>query len=110
AEVFQLAAGHGKQGKRSISKDLKGRILFSDDSTYEAITGRVESGSIFKATTLSEAFDFNAYRTLYGARALMLFVIDSEKRLQVITSDRKPAPVAGDVIVSLVNPDELFMG
>lgn len=109
AEVYQLASK--SEGKRDapLPKHLRGRTLFGESLTYSVLASRLGSGWVYKATKLTEEFGFEEYRTLYGPRAVILFVISESGSVTVATADKTPEPVAGQTIISLVNPDDLLL-
>ena len=57
-----------------------------------------------KATPLTEEFDFEAYQSHHGARALPLFRLAPDGKLQVFTARDDPKGSPGDTLVSLVEP------
>ena len=68
------------------------------------------NGWVIKATTISEEFTYNDYRTLYGSSAIPMFKVTPAGVLSVPTVDKPIEPIAGDTVIALVNPDELFVG
>lgn len=109
ANVYRLGAG-GESGKEKAAKiEMPGRRLFAPDVGYATLASRLSSGWVVKVTTISEEFSFEAFRTLYGPRALVLFVIREAGKLSVMTDDRLPDPQPGQSVVAVVNPDELLM-
>lgn len=110
AAVYRLATAVSPRKDRSKDKsDLPGRKLFGDDVTYGTLASRLGSGWVVKVTTLSEEFTYDDYRTLYGARAIVLFVVTEDKRVFTVTAEKSPEPLPGQKVVAVVNPDELFI-
>ena len=108
AEVYQLAIQH-KEGQREevVSKDLRGRLLFSREANFPELTRRFAAGANVKATPLTREFDYRAYQTRYGDSALPLFLIDPlANRLSIFALDAALSPQPGQTIVSLIQPDE----
>tara|TARA_R110002072_G_scaffold127949_3_gene265465 strand:+ start:2546 stop:4441 length:1896 start_codon:yes stop_codon:yes gene_type:complete len=85
-----------------------GRILFDEDLGYSDLEDHLHDGWVIKATNISNEFSFEDYKTLYGSSAVALCTM-RDGVMSVCTVDSPAAPVAGDTIISLVNPDELFM-
>lgn len=108
AQVYRLPVGSGKRESKE-STDLPGRPLFAEDATYATLASRLGSGWVVKVTALSDEFTFADYQTLYGSRAIILFLISDEKKLQVVDAERPPEPQPGQKVIAVVNPDELFM-
>lgn len=107
SHVYQLHK-HSKfsaRSEESIPKHLRGRLLFSPEATYDYIAKRFTAGAVIKKTTLTEEFDFEAFKSLYGENALPLFLIKENGELLVFASDNKPVPQKGQQLIALV--DEL---
>lgn len=85
-----------------------GRVLFADSLGFSDLEDHLEEGWVIKATNISSEFTFEDYQTLYGSAAIAICTI-REGVLLVSTVDSPASPVAGDSIISFVNPDELFM-
>jgi len=85
-----------------------GRVLFDEELGYEDLEDHLHDGWVIKATNISNEFSFEDYQTLYGSSAVGLCTL-REGGMVVSTADSPVFPVAGDTVISLVNPDELFM-
>jgi NhaP-type Na+/H+ or K+/H+ antiporter len=109
AQVFRLHSAAAGKRERTDTRDLPGRRLFSDQATFGFLASRLASGWVVKVTSISDEFTYEDYRTLYGAGAIVLFVISEDRKLTVVTSEREPDPEPGDRVVAIVNPDELLM-
>ena len=107
SQVYQLPK-HSKfsaRSEESIPKHLRGRLLFSPEATYDYLTARFGSGAAIQKTTLTEEFDFEKFKSLYGEDALPLFLIKENGELVVFASDNQPVPQKGQQLIALV--DEL---
>lgn len=85
-----------------------GRVLFEEGLCYDDLEDRLEDGWVIKATPISAEFSYEDYKTLYGSSAVALCTL-SDGVISISTVDAPASPSAGDTIISLVNPDELFM-
>jgi len=105
AHVYQLAPPSEERVReaRGIPQHLRGRFLFGKDATYKLLSERFTAGAEIKRTPLTEEFDHEAFRRLYGPRALPMFIIRGQKELAVVTAIGPPAVKPGDVLVSLVD-------
>jgi hypothetical protein len=104
SEQYQLAAGSTDDTPRKkVAHALLGRTLFRSDATYYSLAGRLAAGATIKKTTLTEAFDYNAFRDRYGESAVPLFVIPSAGKLTVVTARDAPEPQPGQTLISLVD-------
>lgn len=70
-------------------------------SVFDELT---EAGWTIKATKLSSEFNYSAFRGRYGPTAVLLFIINQQGRLNILTADTEAAPIPGQTIVALVEP------
>jgi len=106
--VFQLPTSDdapGKAEETQVSRGLRGRLLFGLDQTYDELARRFRRGAVVKATSLSEEFDFEAFKNHYGEGTVVLFVIDGET-LKVATAGERTEPKKGQTVLALVDPVE----
>ena len=80
---------------------LRGRFLFDEEMTYAYLAQRFDQGAEVKATQLTERFDGQNFQSLYKEEAISVFLLSGESRLEVFTTDRRPNPAPGDVLISL---------
>jgi len=103
SSVYQLPLNPKSIGNRS--KDLvhlPGRILFDGKISFRTMEQILAEGYEIKATTLSDEFTFDEFKERYGVNSRLLFVIDANKRLQVVTTDWAKVPSAKQTIIALV--------
>lgn len=86
--VYQLAPAE-KSGERhrKIPHHLRGRYLFGEGVTYEALRRRMESGAILKKTTLSDEYTLENFRAKYGESALILCTFPEPGRVRFAADD-----------------------
>ena len=82
---------------------LHGRFLFSAECTFEELDTHFESGASIKTTSLTDEFDFEAFRSQHGESALPLFLVTEAGKLIVATEDKNVAPQAGQKLVALID-------
>ncbi len=102
ANCYQLPPRGETDEKKSPHRHLHGRWLFARNASFGELEKRVLRGATVKATPLSESFDFAAFREMYGADALPMFVLTVEGKLNVIPAESKLDPQAGHTLISLV--------
>jgi hypothetical protein len=102
ANCYQLPPRGETDEKKSAHRHLHGRWIFSREASFGELEKRVLRGATFKATPLSGAFDYAAFRKMYGADALPMFVLTAEGKLNVIAAEAKLDPQAGQTLISLV--------
>ncbi len=103
AEVYQLSP-HAELGAHEdgSTHHLLGRLLFSGRATYNRLKERFDGGATVKATKLTESFDIERYRALYGERALPLFRVSETGQVTVFAGDHTPGLRPGHTLVALV--------
>lgn len=103
AETYQLAteSSHGRsQEETELPRHLRGRILFGDEYPYRVLSERAWAGAKIKSTLLTDSFKFAAFKE-QNPEAIPLFIVTADRRLQVITSEKAPAPVPGQKVIYL---------
>ncbi len=107
ANVYQLPSSDRGTGKRvSISDRLRGRILFRDGLHHERLMHRILSGAVVKRTQLTDTFSYDDFCDHYGPSARLLFLIDEDRQLSVVTSDDGTVPRAGQTVIARVDVPE----
>lgn len=102
-ESYRLSINTTGTSRRDPATEvLEGRVLFGEDATYDELDRRFADGDVIKATTLSDEFTLEDFRSQYPS-ALMMFVIDPVGNLNVITSELATTPVSGQTVIALVN-------
>lgn len=102
--IFALPPVDTKQGRReSMPEHLKSRQLFSNDITFDDIAARFSTGEWeFKATKITDEFEYDDYRELYRGESMLLFVIKPNADLTVVNGEVETEPAIGEIIVGLV--------
>ena len=100
--VWRLAPRQDGSAHTRFPSHLPGRVLFADWATEEAIETRLQAGAAVKATRLTEAFDWDAYRHR-NPDALLMAVVRNGRPIIAGAAD-KLQPRPGDVVVGLVFP------
>ena len=110
--VYQLPSPEEKKknGKESQHGHLHGRLAFGADITFATLAGHTSRGATVKATNLTEEYTFESFKEMYGSRAVPMFLMRDEKRLIVVAEDQTTEPKPGDVLISLVDPEEESAG
>jgi NhaP-type Na+/H+ or K+/H+ antiporter len=103
AEVYQLSPPTtGRARIETGQEHLRGRVLFTQMTTYETLRDRLLAGGAVKKTKITAEFDQAAFEKQYGASAIPLFVLRGEGQWTVVTADKKLQLKAGQTLVSLV--------
>ncbi|UCD94749.1 MAG: sodium:proton antiporter [Candidatus Zixiibacteriota bacterium] len=103
--VYQLApVTKSINGKHAMPMHLRGRYLFSSEATFDYVVNRFRAGAIVKKTPLTDEFDFEAFKRMYGGSAVPLMTITESRTLRIYTAESKPAPEPGETLISIIDP------
>jgi hypothetical protein len=93
AEVYQLSLHANDDSRGAVAPaHMRGRNLFASEAIYESLAARFAKGQVVKATKLSQAFDYDAFRERYGEEALPLFFVTESGSLVVCTAGEQALP------------------
>lgn len=107
AELYQLTHRDKQEKERDrVSPQLRGRILFDNEITYDDITRRYNRGAKIKSVHLTEKFDYESFRRRYGEKALPMFVITEANDLEVFATDNTPEPEEEQTLICLVEEEK----
>ncbi len=102
-ESYRLSISKSGTSRQDPSTEvLAGRVLFAEGATYDELDRRFGNGDVIKATKLTDTFTLADFRTNYP-EAILMFVIDLNGRLTVVTTDAEPTPAAGNTLIALVS-------
>ena len=106
ANVFQLAMTPNTAGFRGgIADTRRARELFGNDLNVRNIRQWMSDGADIKATSLTEEFDYEAFRRMYP-QSLLLFAIeatrDGTRRVHVATASTPLRPAAKQTVIALI--------
>jgi len=102
-ELYQLVPYQTeKGGEQNFSpKHLRGRFLFRDKIYYADLRKRFFSGAVIKSTKLTKDFTFEDFKAHYGDQAIPLFLVNENKELMVMTTDKQLKPKPGQTIIAM---------
>ncbi|MCZ6468938.1 MAG: cation:proton antiporter [Candidatus Dadabacteria bacterium] len=111
SQVYQLPklSKFSARSEESIPQHLRGRLLFGAEATFSYLDSKFASGALLKKTPLTDEFNYDSFQSLYGEKALPLFIIKESGELVVLALDNMPTPLPGQYLISLVdngNEDE----
>ena len=107
ASVYQLPPRTGDTVRQQrMAPGRMGRLLFGPDVAFSRLTQRMLAGAVVKKTNLTEEFDYQSFRTMYGESAIVLFAIDESRKLIVSTAEDPLEPQPGQTLISMVDPVE----
>jgi NhaP-type Na+/H+ or K+/H+ antiporter len=86
--VYQLTPGDADAGTRSsVSEKLLGRTFLDKTLTRDRLVELFQQGWDVKTTKLSEQFTFEDFQEMYADEAILLFAVDQQNRLQIISEE-----------------------
>ena len=105
SQVYQLPklSKFSAKSEESIPQHLRGRLLFGAEATFSYLDSKFASGASLKKTPLTDEFNYDSFQSLYGEKALPLFIIKESGELVVLASDNTPTPLPGQSLISLVD-------
>lgn len=103
AQLYQLPLEGEKEGdKRTVSRHLRGRLLFGPDLTYGHLSRLFAGGATIKTTSLTEEFDYDDFQAHRASKTIPLFLISQNGNLTVFTTDNPPQPQPGQKLISII--------
>ncbi|MBW3582284.1 MAG: cation:proton antiporter [Euryarchaeota archaeon] len=105
AEAYQLPMTERKEPVGTPARRLAGRMLFGSRWSYARLHDHLRSGWVVKTTKITEEFDWEDYKRLYGDDFVPLFLV-YEGRAWPFTSAHWPTPEPETIIISLAREDE----
>ncbi len=106
--IFQLAPRKkAAKGATELATELRARVLFGEELTYEELMRRFTGDAQFKTTLLTDQFGLQQWHEQHGEHALALLTIAKNTTVTVGTSNHPLDPQPGDTLLGLVgaNPD-----
>jgi len=101
ADVYQLAPAPRSKRQEKVTGELRGRVLFGPEVTYDKLEARTESGQVIRKTLLTAEYTFQAFEAGSGREAIPLFLKTAQGELVFFTAEVPPKPRPGDTVFSL---------
>jgi len=104
--VFKVSPyTHDENGYSSgVVSQVGGRILFDKKFSLDDLNKKVESGYVFRQTTLTEKFTFEQYKAEKDPSTVFLYLLKPSGQLKFFSEEMRTVPATGDIIVSLTPP------
>ncbi len=108
SQVYQLPklSKFSARSEEGIPQHLRGRLLFEPEATFPYLDSKFASGASLKKTSLTDEFNYNSFKSLYGDKALPLFLVKESGELVVFALDNTPTPLPGQYLISLVDKED----
>lgn len=105
ANVYQLAATPSKDRLERVPQHRRGRTVFAEGATHDALRLRLTAGAVVKKTTLSGGFTLEDFRGRYPS-ALVMFTVLDRGQLAIAAPGSKADARPGKKLIALVDADE----
>jgi NhaP-type Na+/H+ or K+/H+ antiporter len=107
SHVWQLPP---RSERQSAGHEMRGRLLFSREASYTRLAGRFAGGATIKHTRLSEEFDYEDFRAMYGEDAIPLLRVSKNGQPEIFEAGSPPWPQAGDHLFALAEKETAAVG
>ncbi|RWZ58883.1 sodium:proton antiporter [Halobacillus fulvus] len=91
-----------------LGHTIGGRLLFSEEASWENLNDMVLNGYVFRKTNITERYSYQQYLENLDEQALKLLVKKPTGKIEFFTHENGLKPETGDVIVSLTPPSKEF--
>lgn len=101
--LASLADQAASSESHSISEKHRGLTLFEEDVTFGKLTRLIKAGAQIKHTTLSDEFNFDAWKKhVVNVKSIPLFSVDVKGNIHWFTTEGGSQPKSGWQIYSMV--------
>lgn len=102
SEVYQLPPSDRSQTRRrTVPKNLRGRVLFTPETTYEYFESVFEQGGVIEQAEITQSFSFDRFMAENANSVVPLFIVGPGTELVVFAENNLPAPVPGQKVIFL---------
>jgi hypothetical protein len=106
SEIFGSGSVYQLEDDSEDVPGVGGRRLFAAGIHYGQMASLAQRGAIPKSTRISDEFDLESYREMYGDEAVPLFITSASGRVQVLVRDVPAHVEDGEKLMGLVLPRE----
>ncbi len=102
--VYQLGAAGDNDDRHALPASLRGRALFESGYGVTEVAERMREGWLLRKTKLSDSFRFEDAKGKLPPSANLLLLLQENGRMRFFTHAARPAPGAGDTVISFSPP------
>ncbi|WP_181347696.1 sodium:proton antiporter [Thalassobacillus sp. CUG 92003] len=107
--LFQLSLRNQEgDNLQNLVHTIGGRVLFKEGASWEMLNDKVESGYVFRKTSITDHYTFKQYLENIDENALLLLVKKPSGKLDFFTVENEAFVESGDIVVSLTPPSKEF--
>ena len=104
--TLPTSADGRRSDKHRSSDEVRGLPLGGQPLSFPQFASRLARGDEVRSTTLTQAFDWNAYNALYGRRATLLLARAPNGWLHIATQPLSFTPGTGWTLMALIESEE----
>ncbi|SHG39211.1 cation:proton antiporter [Ornithinibacillus halophilus] len=94
-----------KNAMEIVSK-VGGRVLFKKDVTLKDLIEKIDSGFVFRQTTITEQYTYKQYLQEKDEETVFLYLIKPSGQIKYYSEEMRTVPGVGDTIISLMPPNK----
>ena len=87
--------------RKTLPKNLRGRVLFTPETTYEYFEHAFENGARIESVELGNEASFDSFMAENGTTVIPLFAVGSGSEMTVFTENALPEPTPGQRLIYL---------
>ncbi len=107
SEVYQLhPSGRSQSMQKTLPKNLRGRVLFTPESTYEFFEEAFENGAKIESVEMASEEAFEEFMDQNANSVVPLFVVGTGSEILVFTENVIPVPTPGQRLIYLRESSE----
>ncbi|TAN03889.1 MAG: sodium:proton antiporter [Rhodanobacteraceae bacterium] len=101
---LRVLAPEDATDRAAFAGSLRAKALFGGDMTHMRFAELLQAGWRIKSSALTDAFGWPAFVAQHGADSMLLFGVEPNGRLRVVSNRRKTEPKSGWSVIALVSP------
>lgn len=101
---LRVLAPENASNRAALAGRLRAKALFGNDMTHTRFTELLQAGWRIKSNILTDTFGWPEFLAQHGADAVLVFGIEPNGRLRVVSNRRKTEPRTGWTVIALVPP------
>ena len=98
---IQTKATINGSDNRNAAAILRGKTLFGWDITYDKLANLIFQGAEIRTTKLTASFSYQDFIKTHQDQAILLFAMDSKKRLHIVVEASPLSPKEGWLLIYL---------
>jgi NhaP-type Na+/H+ or K+/H+ antiporter len=101
---LRVLAPEDASDRASFAGSLRAKALFNGEMTHTRFAELMAAGWRIKSNALTETFGWPEFLTQHGVDAVLLFGVEPNGRLRVVSNRRKTEPKSCWMVIALVPP------